>query len=127
MQSGQVLITLVPIYDYLQARGGKLEGEYVVVDGWLVQFLPPADALDEEALVEAIETSVEGVRTWVMSAGDLVAIALRTGRPRNHARILQFIEQSAFDRPRLQSILKRHGLVSKWEQFESRYLGGTGE
>jgi hypothetical protein len=61
----------------------------------------------------------------VESAEHLVAIALRTGRPRDHARILQFIEQSAFDRPRLQSILKRHGLLSKWEQFESRYLGGT--
>jgi hypothetical protein len=125
MRSGQVLLSLGSIYDYLQARGGKLEGEYIVVDGWPVQFLPPADALDEEALLEAIETSVEGVRTWVMSAEHLVAIALRTGRPRDHARILQFIEQSAFDRPRLQSTLKRHGLLSKWEQFESRYLGGT--
>jgi hypothetical protein len=85
-----------------------------------VQFLPPADALDEEALREAIETSVEGVRTE-----HLVAIALRTGRPRDHARILQFIEQSAFERSRLQSILIRHGLVPKWEQFESGYLGGT--
>lgn len=125
MRSGQVLISLGPIYDYLQARGGKLEGEYIVVDGWPVHFLPPADALDEEALVEAIETSVEGVRTWVMSAEHLVAIALRTGRPKDHARILQFIEQRALERSRLQSILNRHGLVLKWGQFESRYLGGT--
>lgn len=124
MRPGQALISLGHIYDYLQARGGKLESEYIVVDGWPVQFLPPADALDEEALLEAIETSVEGVRTWVMSAEHLVAIALRTGRPRDQARILQFIEQSAFDRPRLQGILKRHGLASKWEQFQSRYLGG---
>lgn len=124
MASGQVLLSLA---DYLQTHGGKLEGEYIVVDGWPVQFLPPADGLDQEALLEAVETSVEGVRTWVMSAEHLVAIALRTGRARDHARILQFIEQNAFDRTRLQSILERHGLVSKWERFESRYLGGIGE
>lgn len=127
MASGQVLLSFAPIYDYLQTHGGKLEGEYIVVDGWPVQFLPPADGLDQEALLEAVETSVEGVRTWVMSAEHLVAIALRTGRARDHARILQFIEQNAFDRTRLQSILERHGLLSKWERFESRYLGGIGE
>lgn len=60
-----------------------------------------------------------------MSAEHLVAIALRTGRPKDHARILQFIEQRALERSRLQSILNRHGLVLKWGQFESRYLGGT--
>jgi hypothetical protein len=90
-----------------------------------VQFLPPADELDQEALIEAIGTEVEGVSTWVMSAEHLVAIALRTGRPKDHSRILQFIEQDALDKDRLQSILQRHGLVSKWEQFERRYLGGT--
>jgi len=127
MASGQVLLNLAPVYDYLQTHGGKLEGEYIVVDGWPVQFLPPADALDQEALIEAVETSVEGVRTWVMSAEHLVAIALRTGRPRDHARILQFIEQNAIDTTKLQSILGRHGLLSKWERFENRYLGGTGE
>lgn len=127
MASGQVLLSLGPIYDYLQTHGGKLEGEYIVIDGWPVQFLPPADALDQEALVEAVETSVEGVRTWVMSAEHLVAIALRTGRPRDHARILQFTEQNSFNRTRLQNILERHGLRSKWESFESRYLGGNDE
>jgi len=126
-QPGQVLLSLTPIYDYILARGGTLEGEYIVVDGWPVQFLPPADSLDREAVTEAIETDVEGVRTWVMSAEHLVAIALRTGRPKDHNRILQFIEQNAMDEDKLHSILQRHGLVSKWEQFERRYLGGTHE
>lgn len=48
MASGQVLLSLAPVYDYLQTHGGKLEGEYIVLDGWPVQFLPPADALDQE-------------------------------------------------------------------------------
>ena len=103
----RIPFVLLPITNVV---GGKLEGEYIVVDGGQCS---PADALDQEALLEAVETSVEGVRTWVMSAEHLVAIALRTGRPRDHVRILQFIEQNAFDRTRLQSILERHGLLSK--------------
>ena len=124
---GQVLLSLTPIYDYLLARGGTLEGEHIVLDGWPVQFLPPADSLDLEAVTEAIETDVEGVRTCVMSAEHLVAIALRTGRPKDHNRILQFIGQNAMDDDKLHSVLQRHNLISKWEQFERRYLGGAHE
>lgn len=67
------LVSLAPIYDYLQAQGCGVEGEYIVIGGWPVQFLPPVDALDREALAEAVATEVEGVRTWVMSAEHLVA------------------------------------------------------
>jgi len=126
-EPGQVLLSLSPVYDYLQAQGGTLDGEYIVVDGWPVQFLPPADALDQEALEEAIETDLEGTRTWVMSAEHLIAIALRTGRPKDHNRILQFIEQNALDKEKLHAVLQRHGLASKWKLFEQRYLGGTHE
>jgi hypothetical protein len=52
------------------------------------------------------------------------AIALRTGRPKDHNRILQFIEQRAMDPKKLQLILARHNLNSKWEQFERRFLEG---
>src|SRR5438045_1022511 len=44
------LLTLSPIYDYLSSRGCKTQGEYIVIDDWPVQFLPPGNALVEEAL-----------------------------------------------------------------------------
>ena len=88
-----------------------------------VQFLPVSDSLELEALDQALSTEVEGVRTWVMTAEHLVAIALRTGRPKDHARILQFLESGAVDQGRLQQIMQRHGLAAKWEQFQQRYLG----
>ena len=78
--SDSSLVTLSPIYDYLASRGRKAEKEYIIIEGWPVQFLPASDALDEEALAQAAETEVEDVRTWVMTAEHLVAIALRTGR-----------------------------------------------
>lgn len=117
------LLSLAPIYDYLTARGCVVQGDRIVVGNWPVQFLPPHNALEHEALAEAVETFVEGVRTRVLTAEHLVAIALQTGRGKDYARIVQFLEQDAVDAGKLNRVLVRHGLVPKWENFERRYLG----
>jgi hypothetical protein len=125
--SGGLLLSLAPIYEYLKSRGGKIEDEYVVIGGWPVQFLPPSNELEIEAVAQAVATTVDGVRTWVMSAEHLVAIALRTGRAKDHNRILQFVEQDAVNRRKLQNIIERNGLTAKWKEFERKYLEGTHE
>ena len=122
-----MLLTLTPIYDYLKARGCPVEHEHIVIGGWPVQFLPPGNALEQEAVAQAMETAVEGVPTWVMSAEHLVAIALCTGRSKDHIRVLQFIEQDAVDRNKLQAILERYGLTAKWQQFKRKFLEGAHE
>jgi hypothetical protein len=116
------LLTLTPIYDYLKSRGCMVEKEYLVIEGWQVQFLPPADALGEEALAQAVETQVDEVPTWVMTAEHLAAIALQTGRAKDCSRILQFIEAGVLDAAKLDDILKRHHLLEKWEQFGYKFL-----
>jgi hypothetical protein len=121
------LLSLAPIYDHLQTRGYAVEHEHIVIGSWPVQFLAPSDDLEREAVAHAIATTVEGVGTRVMSAEHLVAIALRTGRAKDHARIAQFVEQDAVDRKKLRSVLERHGLTSKWKKFENTYLGGGHE
>jgi hypothetical protein len=120
---GSALLSLQPIYDYL-VTGRKCPqlGEYIVIGGWQVQFLPPGDALGEEALAQAVETEVEGVRTRVMTAEHLVALALQLGRGKDFARILQFIEAGVLDTARLDGILTRHDLLAKWEQFGDKFL-----
>jgi hypothetical protein len=60
---GSSLIALAPIYEYLTSRGYRTEKEYVVIEGWPVQFLPPAGALEEEALDEAAATELEHLTT----------------------------------------------------------------
>ena len=120
---GGLLLSLAPIYDYLKSLGGVVEDEYIVIGGWPVQFLPPSGELEREAVAESVSTEVEGVNTWVMTAEHLIAIALRTGRPKDHNRILQFIEQDAVDRGKLQGIIERYGLASRWQQFGHKYLG----
>lgn len=115
------LLSLAPLYSYLTSRGCRLEKEYIVIGGWPVQFLPPCDALDEEALAQAVETDVDGIKTWVMTAEHLATIALRTGRSKDKTRIEQFIESGALDASRLDHILKHHGLLAKWETFVQHY------
>ena len=120
--SDSPLISLSPLFGYLKARGYEARGEYIVIAGWPVQFLPPGDVLGEEALAEAVETNVEGVCTRVMTAEHLVAIALQLGRVKDHARILQFVESGVMDADKLDTILSRHGLLEKWARFGHKYL-----
>jgi hypothetical protein len=121
-QPGSALISLAPIYEYL--KDYEKRGEYIVIADWPVQFLPSANPLDDEALAQAIQTDLEGIPTWIMTAEHLVAIALRLGRVKDHLRIRQFIESGTLDAAKLDAILARHGLVAKWQEFEDKYGSG---
>lgn len=116
------LISLTPIYNYLTQRGYAPQGETIVIEGWPVQFLPVYNPLTEEALERAIEVEFSSTPTRVFSAEHLAAIMLQTGRPKDHARLIQFFESKALDRAVLESIVARHGLTSKWENFRRRFL-----
>src|SRR3954462_3019943 len=53
-EPGQFLLSSRPLLDYLMQRGSTMEGEYVLIAGWPVQFLPPTGPLVEEALAEGV-------------------------------------------------------------------------
>lgn len=124
-EAGSLLATAQPVFDYLKARGGRMEGEYIVVAGWPVQFLPAASPLVEEALAQAVEKDVAGMSARVFTAEHLAAIALQTGRAKDKARLLQFIETGALDPARFHAIISRHGLLEAWKRFEKQFLGDT--
>lgn len=115
------LISLSRIYDYLASHGYKPEGEHIIIGTWPVQFLIPGNALEREALTEAVQADVEGVPTWVMTAEHLIAIALQTGRAKDYARIVNFLEHKTVNQSKLDNILARHNVVTKWEQFKKRF------
>ena len=102
--------------------GSKMEGEHVVIAGWPVQFLPAGTALLQEALATAVERNVEGTPVRVFSGDHITAIALETGRAKDKARVLQFLEAGVLDRERLREILRRHGLTGDWQRFERQFL-----
>lgn len=93
-----------------------------MIGGWPVQFLPPAGPLEEEAIRDAPSHLVAETPIRVMSAEHLTAIALKTGRAKDYARILQFIESGILDSSRLDGILSRFELLDKWENFGKRFL-----
>jgi hypothetical protein len=95
-----------------------------VIGTWPVQFLPPSNPLEEEALAESLPVEIEGISSWVMTAEHLVAIALKTGRTKDHARIMRFLEHDVVDSQKLNRVLERHDLAIKWEKFKKRYLDG---
>lgn len=68
---------------------------------------------------------VEGVPTFVFTAEHLVAVALETGRPKDKARILQFIDAEAVDQKALEEILGRHQMLEKWIRFKQQFLNGS--
>lgn len=115
------LLTLGPIYEYLLARGFQPRGQHILMEGWLVEFVPPGTPLVEEALAEAVEHDVRGVPTRVLTAEHLAAICLQVGRPTDHARIARFIELEALDAAKFEAILRRHDLLEKWRRFQQQY------
>ncbi len=100
-EPGGLLVSAGPIFDDLARRGFAMEGEYAVVGGWPVQFLPPTGPLVEEALLEAATRDLGDMVARVFTAEHLAAIALQTGRAKDKARLLQFIEGKALDGARL--------------------------
>ena len=112
-----------PIYNYLTSRGYIVDGEYILVAGWPVQFLVPPGPLVEEALKTAVEVDIEGVPAMVFSAEHLAAIALQTGRGKDKARLLQFIEEGAIDAVAFEDVVRRHGLSAAWGKFKNQFLG----
>ncbi len=121
-EPGKLLITLEPILDYLRSRGCFMKDEYVMIGDWPVQFLAPTSRLVEEALDTAVEIDVEGESARVFRAEHLAAIALQTGRAKDKARLLQFLEQGELDRNRFHEILEHHSLVDAWNRFERQFL-----
>ncbi|MFN7563834.1 MAG: hypothetical protein ACK5TH_18805 [Prosthecobacter sp.] len=119
---GGTLLTLGPIYEYLLAHGFKPEGQFIVIEGWAVEFVPPGSRLVEEALAGAVERDVNGVLTRVFTAEHLAAICLQVGRPKDHDRVIRFVEAGVLDAEVFEAILRRHDLTEKWNKFQRTYL-----
>jgi len=100
----------------------EIASQYVVISGWPVQFLPASGPLLEDALDNAVEVDVEGVPARVLTAEYLAAIALQTGRAKDKARVLQFIEAQALDPKKFEELTERHQLVDKWREFQTQFL-----
>ena len=117
-----LIVTLTPIYEACAKLGYQAEGEAIRIEGWPVQFLAATSPLLEEAVKQAARRESDGLTTRVMTAEHLMAIALQTGRAKDHARLVMFVEAAIADMDRLREILGRHALLEAWAKFEKRFL-----
>jgi hypothetical protein len=116
------LISLTTVYERLERLGYSAQGESVVIEDWPVQFLPVFNPLTDEALAQALEVKFGATPTRVLSAEYLAAIMLDTGRPKDYTRLVQFFESGVLDRTILERIIDRHGLMEKWQRFQTQFM-----
>lgn len=107
------LVSLTPIYDALKVMGGVVEREFVRFGDWPVQILTDATALIREAIREAVDTDYDGIPARVFTPEHLCAIALQTGRAKDYARVILFLEENEVDRQALSALAARFGLSDR--------------
>ena len=121
-EAGSSLLTLGPIYSYLLAHGCQASGQFIMIEGWAVEFVPPASLLVEEALLRAVRRDVNGVSTRVFTAEHLAAICLQVGRAKDYDRVVRFLEAEVIDANVFTDVLRRHDLMPQWQKFQTVYL-----
>jgi hypothetical protein len=115
------LISLSPLYEYLYKFGYEPQDETIEIAGWPVQFLPIFNPLLEEAYEQAATITFHDVPTRIMQVEHLVAIMIQTGRPKDYARLLRFLEAKAVNVAALEPILAKHDLIDPWQKFLTRF------
>ena len=118
-QSG--LVSLGPIYGYLEKLGYLPVKEGVLIEDWLVQFVPAFASVQEEAVAQARRVSYGETHTFVFSAEHLAAELLRSGRRKDYVRVIDLIESQKIDMNLFGEIIRRHSLAEKWNEFAARF------
>ncbi|MFN4226877.1 MAG: nucleotidyltransferase [Candidatus Ratteibacteria bacterium] len=114
----QKLIVLSPIYEYLKKRGyTEWIGQWIIIEGIPVEFIPTTDALTVESIENAVETEYEDIKTRVMTPEYLIALLLKAGRNKDKIKIEMLLKQAEIDNDKLQKILDKYELAEKFDNF----------
>jgi hypothetical protein len=125
--STDLFVTLSPVYEALKALGGEVVREYIRFGPWPLQILTDANPLIAEAIREAIDVEFEGVGTRVFRPEHLCAIALQTGRSKDFARVMLFLEQKEVSIEVLSEVASRHALGDRLTKILDDSRGGFRE
>ena len=115
------LLSLEPIYSYLAKLGYSAVKEGVLIEDWLVQFIPASESTQEEALLNARGAKYGNTETKIFSPECLAAELLRSGRLKDHVRVAALIDSGKLDMNTFRGIGKKHGLDDKWNRFLKKF------
>lgn len=114
-QQESVLIDLSPLINYCASKGyGEFDGEALLIDGLPVQFIVASSGLETEAVKQADILSDGNFDLRVILPEYLAALALKTGRPKDRARVVYLTALPQFNRDRFHQILECYGLKAQW-------------
>ncbi len=115
------LISLEPIYGYLRNLGYDPVREGVLIEDWLVQFIPTFESVQEEAISKSLKVPFGRTETKIFPPEYLAAELLRSGRRKDHARVIALIEAKKVNMNSLRDIIERHKLADKWKAFAKQF------
>lgn len=113
-------VSLESVYGCLEKLAYLPAKEGVMIEDWLVQFVPAFASVQEEAIAQAQRVAYGQTETFIFSAEHLAAEFLRSGRPKDQLWVIDLIESVNMEMKMFLDIINRHGLAEKWEQFASR-------
>lgn len=111
------IISLAPIFDYLVNKGSSWKGEHIMIEGFPVQFIPASTGLEREAVQNAKEVTYSKVKTKVLPAEYLIAIALKVGRRKDFEKVTRLFDQTVVNKRALEKILKQHDLLDRFKKW----------
>lgn len=106
------IVHLVDIYQYLKSKNYRMRGQYFVIEGAVVDFVPVYNRLTEDALNDSIKIDYSDIKINVFRPEYLIAIAIQTGRPQDAEKVrkLTTLSNTKIDNKLLARILKKHNL-----------------
>jgi hypothetical protein len=118
--SSSGLIDLSSIFNELKKLGFKMKDQFWIIDGIPVEFLPTYDDVTEEALDMAIKKKLYHTDVNVFRPEHIIAIALKTGRSKDYAKIDLLIEQTKINMPGLFDVLSKFNLLIEWNKYNEK-------
>jgi hypothetical protein len=122
-ESSGPIISLSPLYAWLEKKGYVPRNEQVMIEGVPVQFIPAYNDLIKDALNNAVEQTYGHTVTRVLGPEYLIAIMLQTYRPKDKERLIKFLDQCDFSSKSLHTILETHTLKEQFERFKREFYG----
>ena len=115
------IIDVSPIYNYLvSSKHARIQGDYVIVDDFPIQFLIPYDDLSKDAFAHAIRITPEQMSFKIFDLEYSMAIMIQLGKEKYIERLRTLIRHRLFDERKLEPLLEKFNLVSTWAMMKQR-------
>lgn len=115
------LTSLGPLYDWARSNEYEVIDEHIVIEGIPVQFLPTYNPMITEAVEQADQVKLFGVKTFMMKPEYLMAIMLDTYRSKDRERLIKFFAESTYSVELFESLIEKFNLVNKYKEFRAKY------